>query len=149
MNSNVTRIRLLIAEVTSGATLLLSLLYTVNFYDSSFPINTIKGETLIAIALSVVAFVLALKIRTFLVAALLTVAGIVIWIPPVAAIIEDKAILVPGPILGVIFFAPIIGLGIAKFATNYFSKRRSRAKIGPKNVPQIDPNSSRSTLNLT
>jgi hypothetical protein len=118
--------------VVSGITFLLTLLYTIDFYDSSLALN-VRGSTLlaIAIALAAVSFVLALKIRAPIVATLLTLGGIVIWIPPVAAIISERAILLPSPILGVISFSPILGLGITKFITTYMEGTVKQVEVYP------------------
>jgi hypothetical protein len=121
-------IRVIIAQTVSGITLLLALLYTIGYYDTSLAVSADIRATLLALALSIVAFGLAMKIRTPLVATLLVSAGMVIWIPPISAIIADKAILIPGPILGVISFSPILGLGIAKFFTNLRAGRREQEK---------------------
>ncbi|SRR5579863_3696474 len=121
-----TQLRLIFAYLTSGATLALALVYTVAFYDSTFKFLAGRGLTLYAIALAVVAFVAALRLRAIVVALFLTLAGLAIWVPPIDAIILEGAIRVPGPILGVIFFAPIFGLGFAKFVTVYRSKKELR-----------------------
>jgi hypothetical protein len=121
MNTTKNRIRLICALVISVITLLLALLYVLKFYDSSLTIS-VKGSALIAIALSVVAFVTALKLRSPLVGVLLTIAGMLMFVPPVSAIVADGTVTFPGPILGVISFSPIIVLGIAKLIT---TSRRS------------------------
>jgi hypothetical protein len=119
--------RLNLASGLSGLTLLLGLFYMIGFYDSSLALN-VKGLTILAIVLAAISFVSALKIRAPLIAALLTIAGIIIWIPPLNAIVTDRAILIPGPVLGVIFFSPIVILGLVKFATNYRSRKKSESQ---------------------
>jgi hypothetical protein len=52
------------------------------------------------------------------VASFLILAGLMMWTPALATIIAEKAILYPGPILGVISFSPMVILGIAKFFTS-------------------------------
>jgi hypothetical protein len=121
MNTTKNRIRLICALVISVITLLLALLYVLKFYDSSLAIS-VKGSALITIALSVVAFVTALKLRSLLVGVLLTIAGVLMFVPPVSAIVADGKVTFPGPILGVISFSPILVLGIAKLIT---TSRRS------------------------
>ena len=120
------QVRLGLANGLSGLTFL-GLFYTIGFYDSDLALN-VKGLTILAIILSAISFVSALKIRAPLVASLLTIAGIIIWIPPLNAIVTDRAILIPGPILGVIFFSPIVILGLVKFATNYRSRKKSETQ---------------------
>jgi hypothetical protein len=123
------QIRLILAQVISGLALLFALLYTIGFYDSSLKVSIAgRGSTLFAIFFAVVGFVLALKIRAPPVATLLTLGGIVIWIPPLGAIVSAGAILFPGPILGVISFSPILGLGIVKFLTTYMSKKAEKTR---------------------
>jgi hypothetical protein len=148
--SELKQIRLVLSEVISGVTLVLALLYTIRFYDSSFLATlTVRGETLVAIALAAISFVLALRIRAPVVAGLLTLSGIVILIPPIGAIISDRAILIPGPILGVIFFSPIFVLGIGKFFTSYRKKKMvqtnremSVAQRGEISKDKLNPNKS-------
>jgi hypothetical protein len=116
------RIVLFLASVFSGISLLLSLLYTLTYFDINLTIGPSKGTTLVSLGLSVVAFVTTLKVKSHLVGVLLTISGLIIIIPPVSAIIADGTITYPGPILGVVFFSPILALGIAKLVTS-----RSRA----------------------
>lgn len=118
--------RLNVAYGLSGLTLLLGLSYTIGFYDSSLALN-VQALTILAIILAAISFVAALKIRVPLVATLLTLGGIIILIPPLNAIVSDGAISIPGPILGVIFFSPILILGLVKFATNYRSRKKSES----------------------
>jgi hypothetical protein len=67
-----------------------------------------------AIALSVAAFVISLKQRSFLVAGLLAASGVIFMIPAIMATGYFAVIEFPGPILGVIFGLAIFGLGVAK-----------------------------------
>lgn len=67
-----------------------------------------------AIALAAAAFVVSWKQRSFLVAGLLAVSGIILMIPPLIATGYLAVILFPGPILGVIFGLAIFRLGVAK-----------------------------------
>jgi hypothetical protein len=69
-----------------------------------------------AIALSVAAFTLSWKQRSYLIAGLLATTGIIYMIPGLVALasINFAVIVFPGPILGVIFGLMIFGLGMAK-----------------------------------
>jgi hypothetical protein len=69
-----------------------------------------------AIALAVAAFVVSWNQRSFLVAGLLAASGIIFMIPALIALanVNFAVILIPGPILGVIFGLAILGLGVAK-----------------------------------
>lgn len=69
-----------------------------------------------SIVLSAAAFAVSRKQRCYLVAGLLAAAGVIYMIPGLVALgsINFAVIVVPGPILGVIFGLAIIGLGVAK-----------------------------------
>jgi hypothetical protein len=69
-----------------------------------------------SIVLSAVAFVVSWKQRSYLVAGLLAVTGVIYMIPALVALasINFTVIVFPGPILGVIFGLAIIGMGVAK-----------------------------------
>jgi hypothetical protein len=69
-----------------------------------------------SIVLSAVAFAVSWKQRSYLVAGLLTATGVIYMIPGLIALasINFAVIVVPGPILGVIFGLCILGLGVAK-----------------------------------
>jgi hypothetical protein len=69
-----------------------------------------------SLALSVAAFAVSWKHRSYLVAGLLTASGGIYMIPGLVALasINFAVIVFPGPILGVIFGLAIIGLGVAK-----------------------------------
>lgn len=69
-----------------------------------------------SIVLSVVAFAVSWKQRSYLVAGLLAATGIIYMIPALVALasINFAVIVFPGPILGVIFGLVIFGLGMAK-----------------------------------
>lgn len=71
-----------------------------------------------SLALSIAAFAISLKQRSYLVAGLLGIAGVIYMIPGLVALasIGFAVIVVPGPILGVIFGLMVIGLGVAKGA---------------------------------
>jgi hypothetical protein len=109
------RIRLIISIVFSTGVLFVSSLYFLSFYHL-VPPGLDKGSSIIAIVLSVIAFVFSLRIKSLSVGGLLTLGGILMQIPPVQAIISAGRILVPGPILGVISFCPVLILGLAKLS---------------------------------
>ena len=67
-----------------------------------------------AIAPAVAAFVLSWKQRSYLVAGLLAVSGIIGMIPGLIATGSLAVIVFPGPIYGVIYGLGIIGLGVAE-----------------------------------
>jgi hypothetical protein len=80
-----------------------------------------------SIALSVAAFAVSWKQRSYLVAGLLVAAGIIYMIPGLVALasINFAVIVFPGPILGVVFGLAILGMGVAK------SARTARAVTTP------------------
>src|ERR1035437_5343743 len=108
------RTRLIAADVVAAVTLVFSLFYTLGFYYPSLAAYTGRESALLAIILSVVAFILCVRIRSGAVAGMLIAGGIIMQIPPVQALAEAGAVVVPGPILGVISFAIILILGIVK-----------------------------------
>ena len=69
-----------------------------------------------SIALSAAAFAVSWKQKSYLIAGLLAVAGVIYMIPGLVALasINFAVIVFPGPILGVIFGLAILGLGAAK-----------------------------------
>lgn len=69
---------------------------------------------IIAVALATAAFVVSWKHKSFLVAGLLAASGIIFMVASVIATEYFAVIMVPGPILGVIFGLWILGLGLAK-----------------------------------
>ena len=105
--------KLVIAQVLAGVTFALVLTNTlasvqilVAGLGAVFDIS--------AIALSVAAFVLSLKKRSYVVAGLLAAGGIIYMIAAVTALGDFSVIVVPGPILGVLFGLLVFGLGVAK-----------------------------------
>ncbi len=114
--------RLVIAQMLAAATVAMAAIYTMGFLDKFLEVGVAKISGLIAIALSVAAFALSIKLQSTVVAELLIAAGIIIMMPPVIAIVAAKAIVFPGPILGVISYSPILVLGIAKAVTASMKK---------------------------
>ena len=112
----VARARLILGQVLAGLTLVFALIYTLSFFDASLAASTGRGYALAAIALSIVAFVACVKLRSVLVAGILTLSGIIMMVAPVEAIAAAGAVVIPGPILGVISYSIILVLGVAKAA---------------------------------
>jgi hypothetical protein len=81
------RIRLILSVIAALATLAMSAIYVLGFYDASFTTNVGRESAVHAILLSVITFVLCLKIRSFAVGGLLILAGVLMQLPPVLAII--------------------------------------------------------------
>ncbi len=67
-----------------------------------------------AIALAAGAYALSRKQRSYPVAGLLALSGIMLMIPAIIATGYFTVIVFPGPILGIIFGLVILGLGVAK-----------------------------------
>jgi hypothetical protein len=67
-----------------------------------------------AIALAAGAYALSRKHRSYPVAGLLILSGIILMIPGIVATGYFSVIVFPGPILGIIFGLVILGLGVAK-----------------------------------
>jgi hypothetical protein len=118
------RARLIAAELAAAVTLLFSLLYTAAFYDHSLAPYTGRVSELVPIFLSIVAFALCLRISSPAVAGMLIAGGIIMQIPPLQAIADAGAIVVPGPIFGVISFADILILGVVKGITTLRARRK-------------------------
>ena len=107
--------KLVIAQVLAGVTFALVLTNTLaTVLVLVAGLGSVFGIS--AIALSVAAFVLSLKKRSYVVAGLLAASGIIYMIPAVTALGDFSVIVVPGPILGVLFGLLIFGLGAAKGA---------------------------------
>jgi len=105
--------KLVIAQVLAGVTFALVLTNTLASVQILVAgLGAVFGIS--AIALSVAAFVLSLKKRSYVVAGLLAAGGIIYMIPAVTALGDFSVIVVPGPILGVLFGLLIFGLGVAK-----------------------------------
>ncbi len=66
-----------------------------------------------AIVLSIAAFVVSWKQRSFVVAGLLAASGVIFMVPALIATGYFAVIVVPGPILGVFIGLGIFGLGVA------------------------------------
>jgi hypothetical protein len=114
--NRVGRARLILAQLLAGLTLLFAVIYILGFYDATLAASAGRGTALTAIALSVVAFVACVKLRSSIVAGLLTLSGIIMMVPPVEALAAAGAVVIPGPILGVMSYAIILVLGVVKAA---------------------------------
>ena len=70
----------------------------------------------IVLGLAIAAFIVSWRHRSFLVAGLLGLSGIILMMPALIALmnINFAIIEIPGPILGVIFGLAALGLGVAK-----------------------------------
>lgn len=108
--------RIVIAQVLAGAAFVMVVINLVAGIQilvaglaAVFGISTI--------ALAVAAFVLSLKKRSYVVAGLLAASGVMFMIPALIATGYLAVIVVPGPILGVLFGLLIFGLGVAKGIT--------------------------------
>jgi hypothetical protein len=112
----VSQARLIVGQVLAGLTLLLAVIYTIGLYDATLAVSAGRGLSLAAIALSVAAFVACVRLRSSIVAALLILGGIIMIVPPFAAIAAAGTIVIPGPILGVMSYAIILVLGAVKAA---------------------------------
>lgn len=105
--------RIVIAQVLAGAAFVMVVINLVAGIQilvagiaAVFSISTI--------ALAVAAFVLSLKKRSYVVSGLLAASGVMFMIPALIATGYLAFIVVPGPILGVLFGLLIFGLGVAK-----------------------------------
>jgi hypothetical protein len=123
------KIRFVISMILALGTLFVCSLYAFSFYGL-VPAGLDKGSSIIAIILSTMAFVLCIRIKSYAVGGLLTVGGILLQIPPVQTIVTEGTITIPGPILGVIFFCPVLIFGLVKLA-------RSKPKAPFTKVPSV------------
>jgi len=123
------RPRLVAGEFAAAVTLFLSAYYAVRYFEPSLPALA-KGITIIAIVLSVVAFVLAVRVRSPAVAGMLIAGGTLMQIPPLQAILQAGTVAYPGPILGVVFFSPILILGLVKAAGLRAKVSKERTAVG-------------------
>jgi hypothetical protein len=132
-----TQIRLLVAQILAGVTFLMTVIYTLGFYDSSLTFGLGRISALSAIALSILAFITSLRLKSNLVAGFLILGGIIMQIAPIQALIASGAIRVPGPIYGVLSFSPLLILGIVKALTsrkNRLSKPNNKQQTAINNA---------------
>lgn len=108
----ITNSKLVLSVGLAAATLALVLANTVSGVVLRTGLVPVLG--LGAIAPAVAAFVLSWKQRSYLVAGLLAVSGIIGMIPGLIATGSLAVIVLPGPIYGVIYGLGIVGLGVAR-----------------------------------
>lgn len=91
--------------------------------------NTIGGPAVLAaglapvfgitaLALATAAFVVSYRQKSYAIAGMLVVTGAILFVPALIATGYLAFVVIPGPILGVIFGLYILGLGVAKGVTN-------------------------------
>ncbi|NWG38018.1 hypothetical protein [Nitrososphaera sp.] len=108
-----TNSRIKIAQALAGATLALGL--TNALANPQLLVAGIAPAVGIStIVLAVAAFAVSLKRRSYLVGGMLAAGGVAFMVPAVMALGDFSVIVVPGPILVVIFGLLIFGLGVAK-----------------------------------
>ena len=115
--TSIRKARLAAGQLMAASTLLFSSIYFADFYDPGLPgLAAVagKGVGLLSIFLSIAAFVVSLRIKSPAIAGMLVAGGVAMQVPPVQAIAEAGAIAVPGPILGVNSFAPVLAIGLVK-----------------------------------
>jgi hypothetical protein len=107
--------KLTLAVGLAAATLALCFINAVGNVALVTKVGPTPVFSLAAIVLASAAFVVSWKMRSYLVAGLLTASGIIFMVPALNAMGYSFAVIVfPGPILGIIFGLVIFGLGVAK-----------------------------------
>jgi len=127
--SSKNRVRLLAADAAAAVALTLAALYFLRFYGVVGAEFAVREASVIAVILSIVAFVLCTRIKSSAVAGMLLLGGILMQVPPVQAIVEAGGVSYPGPILGVVFFAPLLVLGLVKAALNARQKPTGERRL--------------------
>ena len=108
--------RIVIAQVLAGAAFVMVVINLVAGIQILVAgIAAVFGIS--TITLAVAAFVLSLKKRSYVVSGLLAASGVMFMIPALIATGYLAVIVIPGPILGVLFGLLIFGLGVAKGIT--------------------------------
>jgi hypothetical protein len=107
------KVKLVLATALAAAALALVLTNTVGGV-AVLQAGLATPLVISAVVLGVAAFVVSLRQRSYLVAALLVAVGIIGMIPPIIATGYFAVIVFPGPIIGVFFGLAILGLGVAK-----------------------------------
>jgi hypothetical protein len=113
------------AQVLAASTLAIAITFFINFYAKSPDIGAAKSLGQISIALAAAAFALSLRLKSLVVAGSLLASGIIGLIPTVSIVVNAAAIAFPGPILGLMSYSIILGLGAAK-AEGFRSKGNVR-----------------------
>jgi hypothetical protein len=107
--------KLVLAVGLSAATLALVMINALGNVAVVTKVGPAPVFSLSAIALATAAFVVSWKQRSFLVAGLLAASGIIFMVPALNAMgYSLEVIVIPGPVLGVIFGLAIVGLGVSK-----------------------------------
>ena len=106
--------RLGVAKLVAIGLVALTITSTVGFLTRTLPVSGATMIGFIVIGLSIVSFLLSLRLKSSMISLLLIASGVIIMIPPIMAILATRVIIFPGPILGVIAYSAILGLGIAK-----------------------------------
>lgn len=102
------------------------LLYLTNLtvgVSTGFAAAAVLGIS--ALVFAIAAFVLSLGLRSYVVAGLLAVGGVIFLVPALIATGYLTVIVFPGPIYGVIFGFLVFGLGVAK---GIMTARSTKAK---------------------
>jgi hypothetical protein len=102
--------RLVIAKVLAGVALALTTVYAIVGPQTMLPANVVGISTLV---ISVGAFVLSLRKRSYLVPVMLSINGIIHAVSA-AIVLGDFVNASLGPIIAFIFGLVTIGLGVAK-----------------------------------
>jgi hypothetical protein len=107
--------KLALAVGLAAATLALCLINAVGNVALVMKVGPAPVFSLAAMALAAAAFAVSWKIRSYVLAGLLSASGIIFMVPALNAMgYSFEVIIFPGPILGIIFGLAILGLGVAK-----------------------------------
>src|ERR671932_1344823 len=107
--------KLTLAVGLAAATLALCLINAVGNVALLTKVGPAPVFSLAAMALAAAAFAVSWKIRSYVLAGLLSASGIIFMVPALNAMgYSFEVIIFPGPILGIIFGLAILGLGVAK-----------------------------------
>src|ERR671927_879565 len=110
-----TNARIMLAVGLAGVTLALCLINAVGNVALITKVGPAPVLSLASMATAVATFVVSWKLRSYLVAGLLAVSGIIFMLPALNAMgYSLSTIVFPGPILGVILGLVIFSLGLAK-----------------------------------
>jgi multisubunit Na+/H+ antiporter MnhF subunit len=103
--------RLVIAKVLAGAALAMVIVYVIAGPQTMLPASVVGISTLV---ISVVAFVLSLRKRSYLVPVMLSANGIIHTVSAAIALGHLGVSASSGPLIAFIFGLLTIGLGVAK-----------------------------------
>ena len=102
------------AQVLAGSTLAIASAFFINFYDKAHHTGSVASLGQISVILGLAAFTLSLRIKSVIVVGSLVASGVIGLIPTMSSLAAAASIMFPGPVLGVISYSIILGLGIAK-----------------------------------